>query len=437
MAFILRKKRLMDFSSKREAGEALRSMGTKAKGKAGEGHTYIETQLGVPVHKFGDYSSYLSTGCKKVWATFRACHLVASVIQSTPFKLTKPKVDGWEADPASPEALFLHNPNPFDSWAELLYLWTYHMKLAGCAFWMKDEIDGRGRPTNIYPMLPHHVKIIPDAKKNIGGFIYQVNGKQIDLTPEEVIYFRRPHPTSLLLGMGDIEPSEDLYNDFINRNTYQEKFMEHGAQPSGILSLKSQITPDEDEWGRLKSWWNKEYGGKKNAGKTAFLTGEWSYQQLGLTQQQMQSIEYGKMTIEHIFMNHGVPLSIAGVQGAANYATARTDEINFRKYEIVPLLSLLVSKLNSESSLFSTFDPEIELAYKLSGLIDVEQVNKDYGPLVAVGAMTPNELREAAGLQKSDNPYLDQFFMGGQPIEMAGLSDIPPLEDATYAAQGE
>lgn len=404
-------------------------MGTKE-------HSYIETQLGVPVHKFADFSSYLNTGCKKVWATFRACHLVASIIQSTDFKLEKPKQDGWEADPTAPESLFLYNPNPFDSWSELLYMWTYHMKLTGCAFWMKDEIDGKGRPTNIYPMLPHNVKIIPDAKKNIGGYLYEVNGRRIELKPEEVIYFRRPHPKNLMLGMGDIEPSEDLYNDFINRNVYQEKFMEHGAQPSGILSLKTQLTPDEEEWGRLKAWWTKEYGGKGNAGKTAFLTGDWSYQQLGLTQQQMQSIEQTKLTIEHIFMNHGVPLSIAGVQGAANYATARVDEINFRKYEIVPLLTLLVSKLNAESSLFATFDPDIELAYNLSGLIDVEQVNKDYGPLVTNGAMTPNELRVMAGLPKSDNPYLDQFFMNGTPIEMVGLSDIPPIEDATAAAGG-
>jgi HK97 family phage portal protein len=421
MANLLRR-RTKEFSSKREAAEASRIQDRKE-------HSYIEQRLKIPISRLGDINSFLSVGSKKVWASFRACHLVASLIMSTEFKLVKPDQPEWKPKPGDPQDDFLSNPNPFDSWKEMLYLWTFHMKLTGRAYWMKDEINGMGQPSAVYPMLPQYMKIVPDAKKGIGMFIYSVNGKEISLTPEEVIYFRRPSAISLIEGMGDVEPSQDLYNDFINRSTYSEKFIEHGAQPSGILTLKEPMD-DEEQWGKLKDWWNREYSGKQNAGKTAFLSGEWSYQQLGLTHQEMQAVERDTMTVNQIFMNHGVPLSIAGIQGAANYATARVDEMNFRKYEIVPLLELFIGKLNRSGALFTNFEESTQIAYNLSGLIDVEQVTRDYGPLVSMGAMTLNEYREKAGLPKIDNPYLDQFFIPSSftPLEMAGLTDVPPAE---------
>ena len=398
-----------------------------------QARTFIENRLKVPVHRFTDVNSYLDTSCKKVWATFRACSLFSSIIQSTEFRLTKEGVEGDMKVPGLTE--LLASPNPLDSWVELMNMWTFHIKITGGAFWYKDQMNSAGRPVAIYPLLPQYIKIIPDQEKNISGYIYSINGREIKYEADEIIYFRRPHPKSLLFGLGDIEPSQDLYQDFINRNTYQEKFLENGAQPSGVMALKTE-NPSEEDFGKVKAMFQKEYSGKTNAGKTMFLTGEWAYHKLGLDQTQMQAIEREKFSIEQIFMNHGVPLSIAGLRDAANYATARVEEMNFRKYEIVPLLDLFCSRLNMQGGLVQAFNPAVELDYNLSGLLDVEQVCKDYLPLVREGAMTRNEMREKAGLPRvDDRPELDLYFLPRtyQPIEMAGLveiqSDDPELED--------
>lgn len=406
-------------------------MGMKAASR-----TFIENRLvRFPIHRFNDLNSYLNAGSGKVWASFRACHACASVIQSTAFRVSKEGDGDWEAPENDPARMLLRTPNPFDTWNEMLYMWTYHMKLTGQAFWMKDEMNLLGQPLALYPLLPQFMQIVPDQKKNIGKFVYKVNGRELELEPDEVVYFRRPHPKDLRFGMGDIEPSEALYNDYINRATYSEKFMENGAQPSGVLSLKTDgADVDDEDFGTLKTKWMEEYGGKNNAGKTAFLTGEWSYHQLGLSQADMQSIERDKLTTDQIFMNHGVPLSIVGM-GSANHATARLEEMNFRKYEIVPLLRLLIGKLNREDGVFPAFSSDYRLEFNLSGLIDVEQVMKDYLPLVKAGGMTLNELREKAGLEKSENVYLDQFFIPSNvvPIEMAGMSAAMPSDEELEA----
>ena len=392
---------------------------------------FIEMRIGVPLHKFSDFNSYLATGYKKVWATHRACRLISSVLVSANFQLLR---DGVVIDAGDrprtgqrPEGWFLDMPNPYDSWEELIEMWCFHMILTGNAYWLKDEKDAKGRPQALYPLLPQHVSIVAHPTEKVDHYLYKINGKEIKFDREDIIHFKRTHPSSLHYGLGDIEPAEDLFESFINANTLEERFLANGAQVSGVLSreVNDGEDIDDDDWEALKDKFNAEYSGKKNAGKTAFLNGKWSYTKLGLTMAEMQQLEKEKWTIEQIFINHGVPLSVAGIEGAANFATSRQDEINFRRMTCVPMLDILVGKLNSEEW-FDVNGRGVEIAYELSGLIDVEQIVKDYKPLVDVGAMTPNELRELCGLPPiEDDVFLNSFYVDRNrvPLEMAGLGD--------------
>lgn len=388
---------------------------------------FIEYTLNVGVHKFLDQKSYLEAGSKLVWASYRAMHIKASVLQSTPFELI---VEGRPFEKPEPPALdILNRPNPLDSWSDLLYMWSFHIGLVGEAYWLKDRINLKGQPEHLYPLIPHHVRKVTDPSKGIKLFEYTVNGKVIPIDPSEMIYFRKPHPALPLEGMGDIEPSETIYNRHINRAIYDEKFIERGASPSGVLTLKDN-DPDPDDFAKLKAKWRKEYEGKQNIGKTAIISGNWEYHKLGLTHQEMENVESDRISISNIFMNHGIPLSIAGIEKATSLATARQDDINFRRYEIVPLITILVRKLNTKDVLFQLYNKGLlRLRYELSGLINVEQRVKDYGLLVTMGAMTLNELREKCGLEKVDNPLLDQYFVNNNriPVDMAGLLETSGL----------
>lgn len=404
---------------------------------------FIENRLGVPIHKFGDYKSYLETSHKRVWATFRACKIIAAVIVSAQFKVIK---EGEESDvdllPGDEPTIrfskggFLTRPNPYDSWEELIEMAVFHLEVVGNAYLLKDEPDLYGRPTALYPLLPQYMKVVPGKTEKVAKYVYHVNGQEIEYDPEEIIHFKQTNPVDLRMGMGSVEPSESLYNQFINKATLEEKFVENGAQISGVLTREDadEAGIDEEQWKALKKKFNLEYAGKKNAGKIAFLNGKWSYHKLGMSMSEMQALEREKWTVEQIFMNHGVPLSVAGVQGAANYATARQDEINFRKYKVVPLLDTIVGKLNADGFIQAT-DPMHELVYELSGLIDVEQVVEDFLPLVNNGVVTRNELREMVGLPMLEDPMLDELTVTTNviPLSLIGMSnpDDDLIDDVT------
>jgi HK97 family phage portal protein len=390
-------------------------------------YSYIERFTSVPIYKFTDYSSYLLAGSKKVWATFRACHVTASTVLGTDFMIKDKDENAIQPKTLrsmAPDLFrFMRQPNPYDTWQELMYQWTFHMKLTGNPFWLKDEIDLKGRPKNVFSLLPQNVKVIPDPKLRVKGYIYFVNGRQIDITPEEMIHFRRMHPMDNIMGMGDCEPGQDLLSDFINRNTYNERFYENGAMPSGVLTKEDKVE-NEDVWKKLTDAFRTKYQGKKNAGKVMMLSGKWTYQQLGLNAQQMQNIEKDKQSVEQIFMLHGVPLSVAGL-GSANYATAQREEMNFRRYEVKPLIESFTGKMNVDEGIVKANNPDWMMDFALDGLIDIEQVMQEYVPMVEQGAMTPNELRVKAGLPRVDNPQLDQYFVSRNvvPIDMAGMAD--------------
>lgn len=402
-------------------------------------YEFVEHIIKVPIHRFKDYRSYLNASSNKLWASFRACHMVACVVLSTKFIVRAVDNTGelTSTVPRLPPELakLLTQPNPFMSMEEMIYLYVHHMKSCGVAYWVMDRTDLLGRPEAIYPLFPQYVSPIPDAKKWVGGYEYRVNGKIITFQAHEVIYFRRPSPRDSIKGLGDIEAAEPLFNNAINADTYKEKFMANGAQPSGVL-MRDEAIKDPTEWKKFRDYFRENYQGKDSAGKTLLLNGKHSYEQLGLTSVDMQEIEGSKWTIEQIFLAHGVPLSVAGFSNASNYATARQDDINFRKYECCPLVDIFVGKLNQAGGLIRSFNDGWRMTYQISGLIDVEQVVKDYEPLVKCAAMTRNELREAVGLEKSTDPALDEFIVFGQwtPSDMIGLADGTDPK-ATQAAQ--
>jgi HK97 family phage portal protein len=381
---------------------------------------------GVATNKFAGFSSYIKASTKQVWASARAIDLVANVVLSTDMSFVSSDPDKRKRGAkvkVDPElARLLKNPNPYDTISELLYLWVAHMKSTGNCFWFKDEMNGYGQPKNIFALYPHLIRIIPDRTMRVAKYCYRVSGGEVEFTPDEIIHFKRPNAGSQIWGLGEIEQAESVFDDFINRALYNERFMQNGAMPSAVL-VREEFKGVQSDWEKQQAAFNDKYAGVKNSGKVAWMNGKWSLLQMGITAQQMQEMEKAKVNVEQIFLNHGVPLSVAGF-GSSNYATARVEDIQFRKYTCLPLLNLFTDAINSPHGLIPSFGPDLKLDFSLSGLIDVEQVMKDHGPLFDRGGCSPNELRKFCGLPTINDPYMDQYFISNihVPIEVAGIA---------------
>ena len=222
-----------------------------------------------------------------------------------------------------------------------------------------------------------------------------------------------------------------------------KKYLTRGAHPSGVLT-REDVVDDPVAWQAMKDTFEALYAGSKNVGKTAFLNGKWNFHKLGLSLPELVNIEAEKWSVQQILLSMGVPLSVAGLDASANYATARTDELNFRKYECLSQTTLIVSKLNSPyNGLLSASQRfgkgNIKIDYSMNGLIDLEAVNKECEPMVRNGAMTPNEWRVKAGLSPVADPALDEYYVTNSlvPLSMSGMTgnrlpdQVPPMVKPT------
>jgi len=379
----------------------------------------LERIVGVPVHQFKDFSDYLSAASKKLWATWRACDIVGQAVMQTQYSLTR---DG-KSDPVKVAGLsdLLEAPNQLQTFQELLYLTVLHVKLTGNAFWYLGSAGGR-RIDAILPLNPKRVSIVPGNQNNVAGYLLKVRGVNVPLTVEEVIHFKRPHPDHDYMGIGDMEAGETVFNECINRDRWAEGFWKNGASPSGVLTLNTDRPPSQQDWEQAKAKWQGEYGGVKNSGKTAWLAGNWTYLQLGLTAQEMQNLEHTRNTIETIFLIHGVPLSVAGVREAANYATASIDEQRFRKYTVAPMCRIIQDTVNTD--LVPRFVEGVQFTFAIAGLVNAGQVVTEYAPAFDRGIISINEFRQLMGLPTDpDNPLWNAHYItaGLTPLELAGV----------------
>ena len=394
--------------------------------------------------KLNDYQSFLEVGAGNVWASFRSCDIVANAVMQTGFQLINESSGNRIDNDKTGISELLMNPNPVDTFEDIMYLYVHHMKLTGNFFLLKDKINQiTKQPEEIYPLIPSRVKIIPDEKIDGGilNYEYMVNG-ETEFGPDEIIHFKKPNPANNYWGLGDVQAGKGLYKDYINRDELNDNFQKNGGLPSGVL-VNEEFDGEEGEWERVKNIWSSQYSGKKNLGKIAWLTGKWNFIKLGMTADQMQQLERDKQNVHQIFLNHGVPLSIAGIDKAANYATSRQDYINFKRFTCYPLALGFFRKLNKD--LIKYYNPDFKLDFTVSGLVDGEAVVREYLPLLAQGAITPNEIRNLAGLPKIDSILHDSYYINTQliPLEMVGLAnsfgDVPTeiVENQVESAGGD
>jgi HK97 family phage portal protein len=390
------------------------------------------TMAGIPLSQLANYESYLRAACSRVWASWKACDICANSVSNTPFVVA---TEG-STKPAKIKDLdkILTYPNEWQTFRELTYLTVMHLKMTGNAFWYKGDATSNGdRPRIVLPLNPKRMKIVPDGYGGVVGYVYHCDGKEVPLEPEEVIHFRRPHPDNDCWGLGDIEAGQDLFNATVNRNEWEKRFWKNGASPSGIMSTEEAVLEEDLE--RARQAWKRDYSGVGNSGKTAFLNGKWKYTQLGLSKADMQDLESSKWTLEQIFLLHGVPLSVAGIRDAANYATADIDNQRFKEYTILPLVLLIQDTVNTD--LIAGWGERLKLTFNVTGLINMGKLVAELAPGFSLGWYSINEVRGFLKLeQKPEEPLWNQHFMsaGLVPLELAGVADLGETEEEAKKA---
>jgi len=332
----------------------------------------------------------------EIYSLFGITLRIATALSEVKWRLYKGSERSERSQVAEHPILnLLDYANEFQTGQEIMELTSIHMDLGGRAYWYLPR-NGLRVPGEIWVLAPHLMKPVPSRDNFISGYVYRAGNEQIPFDKSEIIRFPMPDPLNQLGGVGyaqaaAIELDSEAYAGRWNRN-----FFYNSARPDGAIETEENLTPEQFE--QLKEQWQSRHGGLGRAHKVAILEGGMKYQQIQLSQKDMDFSQLRKTTRENIMFAFGIPQSVMGVSENVNRANAEAGDYTFARWLVKPRLTRIKNKLNE--ALIPMFPMakgvEIDFDEVVPETIEQKKMLAETG--LKSGFMTINEGRKLTGL---------------------------------------
>lgn len=360
------------------------------------------------VSRYGDF--FLTSA-----AVHAAVRVRASAVARPPLRVHEIGADGGQIPVGTdhPMQALLDHPNPFWTASELWHATETYLSLWGSAFWGLER-DESGVVTEIWPLRSDRVRVLPDDKSYVRGFVYEHAGKRVAYLPEEVVWFRHFNPVDEFAGASSIAPSRAAVEMASSALLFNRSFFSNSATPSD-LAITTSETPTDEQVEEFYDRWESRFAGASRAHRPLVLGQGMDAKRLGLSQREMEFIEALKWSVEEVARAFGVPKAFLGDLQEATLANIDTEERFLWRNTIVPELRLLEDAVNRTlAPMFRTpGGPELRAQFDLEvieALQDSENERVDrLVKLVGAGVLTVNEVRSGRGLGPVD--------WGDQPVK--------------------
>lgn len=229
---------------------------------------------------------------------------------------------------------------------------------------------GSGKVLRLRRLNASTMKVKADAS-GIIGFEQQLGSAIIQFPREDILYFKEYSPTNDLGGLSMVKVALPAIQALTNTERYLTAFFENYALPAAIVTTEQQL--GETDFSRLQRWWQKTFGGAKNAHKVGIMDKGAKIEQFGFNLTDLALEQVRETCRRDICGVFGVPPSLAGAWESANYATALEERRSIYTETIIPRARYLQSVINSY--LAQEVDPTVEFVFLFDEL-EVMQPDK-------------------------------------------------------------
>lgn len=332
-----------------------------------------------------------------------------------------------------PLAELMRRVNGHWTTADLWRATSTYLDLWGSAFWGLTKPSPNQPPTEIWAMRPDYVRVLVAPDGNLKGFIYQRNGRQIPLLPDEVVWFQYFNPMSEYSGMSPIAAlrlSADMGIDALksNRNLFKNGLLFGNL----AISFKGIVTdPQIKEFNKRLQM---RFAGPDNAFRPLILGDAAEAKNMGFAPKDMEHIQTLRWSLEDVCRAYGVPKTLLHDLTNATYSNVDAEERIFWRNTLVSHLRMLQDRVTE--MLLPQFarasGEELVVEFDLS---DIEALRPDQNLVaerqradVQQGLVTINEARAERGL--SAVPWGDSWWapMTLLPITSGSTPQLPEGE---------
>ena len=293
-----------------------------------------------------------------------------------------------------PVQRLLDAPNPFWTRGDLWRATETYLGLWGSAFWGLER-DELGRVTEIWPLRSDKMRVVPDQRSYIKGFVYVGGGLElVSYVPEDIVWLRYFNPIDEYAGLSPIAPlrlSADMGLDALRANRNN---LTNGSIPG--MFIETSDTPTDEEVKEFYERWESRFKGVENTRRPALLSAGMKASNLGFSPREMEYVQSLRWSLEDVARVYGVPKAMLGDVDRITFSNFATARRVFWEDTIVPQLMFYQEALNQRllptirgSSLFVEFDTGAIEALRESEN-DRAKRRQIY---VSAGIMTVNEVR--------------------------------------------
>lgn len=247
---------------------------------------------------------------------YRCVAAIADNGSSVPLVVRRP--DGSVIDGHPTAHLFNKRPNPLMSARVFKSLALQQAELAGQSFvWLDRGETGLDDPSEAHIVFDPVDVIVdkplamrPTTADIIGFMIRRLDGVQVPVLPEEMLWLRYPHPFDPLGCLAPWKAARHAVDMDAYAREWQRSSYANGATPKGVVYLGQM---DAQEFAAAKAAWRSSVQGPANAGKNLLVSSPpgggtpVSYARVGLTAEEMDYLESRMANSAEVMMAFGVP----------------------------------------------------------------------------------------------------------------------------------
>ena len=306
-----------------------------------------------------------------------------------------------DAGADDPMMRLLERPNEMWTQGQLLRATETYLALWGSAFW-GIERDSAGNASELWPLRPDRVRIIPDRNRHVRGFVYEDGGERAAYLPQEIVWFRHINPADEFLGMSSLSPARLAVDMGEEALSFNRSFFRNSTMPSD-LAITTEETPTEDEVSEFYARWESRFRGSGKAHRPVLLSRGMDAKRLGTSQKDMEFTQALRWSVEEVARAFGVPKVFLGQLEDATLSNVETLERYLWRNTVVPELRLIEEAINSSvTPLFESFPGQRRVEFDLGDIEALKESENDRVDrevkLVAAGIITVDEARAGRNL---------------------------------------
>ena len=298
-----------------------------------------------------------------------------------------------------------------------------------------EKIVGRDGAIKALQLLPpQHTSPIPDARNFVAGYEIEVPGmiKKV-LSPDKVLWIRRPHPLNPYLSLTPMEAAGVAIEIENLAKIYNRNFLLNDGRPGGLLVVRGEM--DEDDKDELRSRFR---GNLNRTGATSVISADdgVDFVDTASSPRDAAYTEMRQITKEEILAAFGVPESVIGNASGRTFSNASEELRVFWMETMLPHLEPLARAMDElDDKYYVDFDTS-EVPIMIIAHQERMRYLKDE---FSQGLISVNEYREGRGMKtvKSDladsllaNPNLTPIANTEKPFDpnaqAGGAPGMPP-----------